>query len=96
MLLNLKSIDGLGVFFLFFMFFLYFDRRRRVLKGSADALLRADLKSKVAQGTKKAGEFQIRKRGTHMLTQTIVGAKKGKGSQHQACFNHLWVDENKV
>jgi hypothetical protein len=50
----------------------------REVKGSADAAFRTDLKSKVSQSTKKAGEFQIRKRGGDMLTGTIAGAKKGK------------------
>jgi hypothetical protein len=50
------------------------------VKGSADAAFRADLKSKVSQATKKAGEFQMRKRGGDMLTGTtsIAGATKGK------------------
>jgi hypothetical protein len=59
----------------------------REVKGSADASLRADLKSKVSQATKnKAGEFQIRKpkRGRDMLTQTVTGAKKGKPAPKQA------------
>ena len=34
----------------------------REVKGSTDASFRADLKSKVSQTTKQAGEFQIRKR----------------------------------
>jgi hypothetical protein len=51
----------------------------REVKGSTDASFRADLKSKVSQTTKKAGEFQIRKRGGNMLSQTIAGvAKKDK------------------
>jgi hypothetical protein len=48
----------------------------REVKGSTDASFRADLKSKVSQTTKRAGEFQIRKRGGNMLTQTIAGAAK--------------------
>jgi hypothetical protein len=52
----------------------------REVKGSADASFRADLKSKVSQATKKAGEFQIRKRGA--LTQCIAPlAKKGKPTE---------------
>jgi hypothetical protein len=43
----------------------------REVKGSADASLRADLKSKVSQATKKAGEFQIRKRGGNLPTRTV-------------------------
>jgi hypothetical protein len=48
----------------------------REVKGSADASLRADLKSKVLQATKKAGEFQIRKRGGNEATQTGGGSAK--------------------
>jgi hypothetical protein len=50
----------------------------REVKGSADASLRADLKSKASQATKNAGEFQIQKRGFDMLTHTFAGAKKAK------------------
>jgi hypothetical protein len=50
----------------------------REVKGSADAAFRADLKSKVSQATKKAGEFQIQKRSGDMLTGNIARAKKGK------------------
>ncbi len=50
----------------------------REVKGSADAAFRADLKSKVSQATKKAGEFQIRKRSGDMMTGNIARAKKGK------------------
>jgi hypothetical protein len=40
---------------------------------------RADLKSKVSQATKKAGEFQMRKRGAgSMVTATIAGVKTAK------------------
>jgi hypothetical protein len=39
----------------------------REVKGSTDAAFRTDLKSKVSQATKNAGEFQIRKRATDVL-----------------------------
>jgi hypothetical protein len=53
----------------------------REVKGSTDAAFRADLKSKVSQTTKKAGEFQIRKRGSNMLEdddaeKAVVAARK--------------------
>jgi hypothetical protein len=48
------------------------------VKGSADASFHADLKSKVSQATKKAGEFQIRKRGGHKRDQTGPYAKRVK------------------
>jgi hypothetical protein len=55
------------------------------VKGSVDALLRADLKSKVSQiAKKKAGDFRIQKRGAQVLTSwTHVGAKKGKGQSKE-------------
>jgi hypothetical protein len=51
------------------------------VKGSTDASFRADLKSKVSQSTKKAGEFRIQKRG--MLPRTVAGVKKGKPTPKQ-------------
>jgi hypothetical protein len=51
----------------------------RDVKGSSDASFRADQKSKVSQATKKAGEFQMRKRGAgSMVTPTVAGAKTAK------------------
>ncbi len=51
----------------------------REVKGSSDAAFRADLKSKVSQATKKAGEFQMRERGADsMVTPTVAGAKTAK------------------
>jgi hypothetical protein len=51
----------------------------RAVKGSSDAAFRADLKSKVSKTTKEVGEFVIKKRGAHVLTETIGDAKKSKG-----------------
>ena len=52
----------------------------REVKGSTDAAFRADLKSKVSMATKKAGEFQIRKRGGNMMedddNETSISACK--------------------
>ena len=54
----------------------------REVKGSTDAAFRADLKSKVSTATKKAGEFQIRKRGGNMLDDDnetgIIACKRAK------------------
>jgi len=51
----------------------------REVKGSSDASLRADLKSRVSQATKKAGEFQIRKReASKVTTPNIVSVKTAK------------------
>ena len=54
----------------------------RQVKGSTDASFRADLKSKVSQTTKKVGEFAIKKRGAHVLTETTGSAKKGKAARN--------------
>ena len=59
----------------------------REVKGSTDAAFRADLKSKVSQATKKAGEFQIRKRGRsdafvddeNEKTTVVTACKRAKG-----------------
>ena len=57
----------------------------REVKGSTDAAFRADLKSKVSQATKKAGEFQIRKRGSDVFvddenekTTVVTACKRAK------------------
>ena len=54
------------------------ENTAREVKGSSDAAFRADLKSKVSQATKKAGEFQIRKRSGKTLSGTVERAKKGR------------------
>jgi hypothetical protein len=55
----------------------------REVKGSSDASFRGDLKSKVSQATKKAGEFRIQKRGSETPTRTVTGAKKAKPTPKQ-------------